>query len=86
MESLTTLEPSWQAHLHSPGYIFGLIGAFTAYYYFNCHILGRMSELALDSIKITMVMNLLGHIKVFIEYFELIIILTYIRHCLCKSI
>ena len=37
---------------------FGLIGAFTAYYYFNSHILGRRSELALDSIKNTMVMNL----------------------------
>jgi len=44
--------------LGASGCTLALIGAFTSYYYFNCHILGRMPELALNSIKNTMVMNL----------------------------
>ncbi len=41
--------------LGASGCTLALIGAFTSYYYFNCHILGRMPELALNSIKNTMV-------------------------------
>jgi membrane associated rhomboid family serine protease len=59
--SWTFLAGTSSFSLGASGCILALIGAFTSYYYFNCHILGRMSELALNSIKNTMVMNLILH-------------------------
>jgi membrane associated rhomboid family serine protease len=59
--SWTFLAGTSSFSLGASGCTLALIGAFTSYYYFNCHILGRMSELALNSIKNTMVMNLILH-------------------------
>ena len=45
--------------LGASGCLFGIIGAFAAYFFRNRNILGRQAELGLESIKRTLLLNLL---------------------------